>query len=153
MACDSYFEFNIETENCDACTQMYNSETYRCEYCPDGTEHVSGSCVPCVTGYGSAGGNACQICASNFFSNGNTECYPCEEGANSGPGATECVTCPEGEAFDAVSGTCSAGLQEILDSGEQWEQNSLGFFVHVSDGVMTWDAAQTYRIYPNFFRH
>jgi len=53
------------------------------------------------------------------------------------------ASCQNGETWDENSQSCSAVLTALLTNSD-WEQNSLGFYVHVSDNKMTWDAAQTY---------
>ena len=134
---------NPDSDNSD----FWNPFTPSFENCPSGTSFNIDS-------------NSCDSCQENYFSPGSALCVPCAPGSHAGPGAAACVTCgeeqvwdldnftcidcPEGTAFDAVSNTCSAVLQEILNSGKDWNKNSLGFYVHVSDERMTWDAAQRY---------
>jgi len=57
------------------------------------------------------------------------------------PSAADCTA---DEAWDEASQSCSATLSEILNGDNEWEQNSLGFYVHVSDYGMGWDDAKAY---------
>merc|ERR1719486_474894 len=57
------------------------------------------------------------------------------------PSAADCT---EEETWDEASQSCSAALSELLNGESEWEPNSLGYYIHVSDSSMSWDAAQTY---------
>jgi len=57
------------------------------------------------------------------------------------PSAADCT---EDETWDEASLSCSAALNELINGDTEWEANSLGYYIHVSDNTMTWDAAQTY---------
>jgi len=57
------------------------------------------------------------------------------------PSAADCTA---EESWDEASQSCSATLHEMLNSDNSWTQTSLNFYIHVSDNIMTYSAAQTY---------
>jgi hypothetical protein len=85
-----------------------------------------------------------SCCFTDIFSSTryNAEIQTCEaDGTVRSKSAADCTA---EETWDEASQSCSTTLNEMLNSGTNWEQNDLGFYIHVSDYKMTWDQARTY---------
>jgi len=99
--------------------------------------------VPAGSGSGGSGDVKDSCCGSSAdaLEAYSSATYSCVNDQVKIPGPEDCTG---DEAWDAASKSCSTTLNEILNGGNEWVKNSLGYYVHVSDNKMNYDEAQTY---------